>query len=344
MRTFKSRFAFLFFLGAAVGLTNAATLPFQTVFKGREKFDYLVQQAQANNWKSLPIGDRTAAVGRALVGTRYKSFTLEIDDQVEAPSANFFGMDCWTFFEIALGFARMLDQPQAEWTPATLLHYVELDRYRGGHCTGEYLSRLHYLEDWLADNDRRGLVEDLTRELGGVRANHAAQEMTFGWRHYRYLKANPSLARAVRPNGSQSQRATTLPDSQEPGRPHRAGAEERRHYWDHRARSARALLDFARRPRLSDKRRRAPFHARLLPAKLRESGRRLATLQLPRALSQRQRNPRRAPAALVVVIRQLFHEFRKPLHGFVRISAVRFQGGDRTAVEVRTHHINQAER
>ena len=193
MRTFKSRFAFLFFLGAAVGLTNAATLPFQTVFKGREKFDYLVQQAQANNWKSLPIGDRTAAVGRALVGTRYKSFTLEIDDQVEAPSANFFGMDCWTFFEIALGFARMLDEPQAEWTPATLLHYVELDRYRGGHCTGEYLSRLHYLEDWLADNDRRGLVEDLTRELGGVRANHAAQEMTFGWRHYRYLKANPSL-------------------------------------------------------------------------------------------------------------------------------------------------------
>ena len=66
MRTFKSRFAFLFFLGAAVGLTNAATLPFQTVFKGREKFDYLVQQAQANNWKSLPIGDRSAAVGRSL--------------------------------------------------------------------------------------------------------------------------------------------------------------------------------------------------------------------------------------------------------------------------------------
>ena len=113
---------------------------------------------QANNWKSLPIGDRTAAVGRALVGTRYKSFTLEIDDQVEAPSANFFGMDCWTFFEIALGFARMLDEPQTQWTPATLLHYVELDRYRGGQCTGEYLSRLHYLEDWLADNDRRGLV------------------------------------------------------------------------------------------------------------------------------------------------------------------------------------------
>jgi hypothetical protein len=193
MRALKFYLALLVFLGAAVGLTNAATLPSGTVFKGREKFDYLMQQAEANDWKSLRIGDRTAAVGRALVGTRYKSFTLEIDDRVEAPSANFYGMDCWTFFEIALGFARMLDEPRVRWTPATLLHYIELDRYRGGECTGEYLSRLHYLEDWLVDNDRRGLVSDLTRELGAVRANHAAHEMTFGWRHYRYLKANPSL-------------------------------------------------------------------------------------------------------------------------------------------------------
>jgi hypothetical protein len=199
---------FLFIFGAPFGLTNAGTLPFATVFKGREKFDELVQQARANDWKSLRIGERTAAVGRALVGTRYKSFTLEIDDRVEAPSANLNGMDCWTFFETSLGFARMLDDPQVWWTPERLLHYIELDRYRGGKCTGEYLSRLHYLEDWLADNERRGLVNDLTRELGGVRANHAAHEMTFGWRHYRYLKANPSL---LAPLGRMEDRVSERP-------------------------------------------------------------------------------------------------------------------------------------
>ena len=43
-----------FFLGAAVGLTNAATLPFQTVFKGREKFDYLVQQAAGEQLEIAP--------------------------------------------------------------------------------------------------------------------------------------------------------------------------------------------------------------------------------------------------------------------------------------------------
>ena len=60
-------------------------------------------------------------------------------------------------------------------------------------CTGEYLSRLHYLEDWLYDNDKRGLVEDLTTKLGGKSVPHAAHEMTVAWRHYRYLAANKSL-------------------------------------------------------------------------------------------------------------------------------------------------------
>jgi len=132
-------------------------------------------------------------VGQALVGTRYKHFTLEIDNRIESPSVNFQGMDCWTFFEISLAFARMLDEPEENWTPDRLLHYIEVDRYRGGECTGEYLSRLHYLEDWLADNDRRGLVEDLTRSLGGGTVPHSAREMTQGWRHYRYLAANRSL-------------------------------------------------------------------------------------------------------------------------------------------------------
>ena len=35
-------------------------------------------------------------------------------------------MDCWTFFEISLAFARMLNEPAEEWTPAKFLHYIEL--------------------------------------------------------------------------------------------------------------------------------------------------------------------------------------------------------------------------
>ncbi len=196
-------FRLLSLLAAAfLALTAASTrgaehfgLPFDTVFKGRERFNALV--AQGGSWQSLPIGERTAAIGRSLVGTPYKSYTLEIHDRIEAPSANFLGLDCWTFFEVSLAFARMLDEPREQWTPQTFLKYIELDRYRGGQCNGSYLSRLHYLEDWLRDNHQRGLLKDLTRELGGIRGANAAREMTVGWKGYRYMRNNPDLRRGI---------------------------------------------------------------------------------------------------------------------------------------------------
>lgn len=174
-------------------------LPFETVFKGEAKFEALKKRAVAEGWARLPIGERTAAIGRALVGTPYKSYTLEIDDRIEAPSVNLEGLDCWTFFEASLAFARMLNHPPAEWTPKLMLHYIEMDRYRGGECNGEYLSRLHYLADWLADNERRGLVRGVARELpGATRHRSICCEMTNGWRHYRYLRANTDLLKPMR--------------------------------------------------------------------------------------------------------------------------------------------------
>src|SRR5262249_47973871 len=104
----------LFFI-CSPGIAFEARLPLSTVFKGQDQFNRLVAKAKAENWKSLSIGDRTAAVGKALVGIRYKHFTLEIDNRVESPSVNFNGMDCWTFFEPALGFARMLNETESHW-------------------------------------------------------------------------------------------------------------------------------------------------------------------------------------------------------------------------------------
>src|SRR5207248_5556891 len=45
---------FLFFCVA----TAIAALPFDTVFKGRAKFDQLIERAEKENWSALPIGER----------------------------------------------------------------------------------------------------------------------------------------------------------------------------------------------------------------------------------------------------------------------------------------------
>ena len=162
-------FARLFLaLGLLVDAHGAVDLPFSKVFRGESQFDRLVRIAERDGWRSLPLGERTVAVGEALLGTPYASFTLEIDSHTESPSVNLNGVDCWTYFEIALGFARMLELKPGSYTPEDLLAMIELDRYRGGRCDGKYTSRLHYLEDWIYDNERRGLVQNLTRSLGGV--------------------------------------------------------------------------------------------------------------------------------------------------------------------------------
>src|ERR1700722_7303968 len=178
---------------------GAVYLPSATVFKGTSEFEELVQKAQSENWRALPLGQRTAAVGMALLGTPYAGYTLEIDDHTESPSVNLRGVDCWTYFEISVGFARMLELKTSGYTPADLLAMIELDRYRGGHCNGKYTSRLHYLEDWIYDNERRGLVTNLTRSLGGVpMRGRYLNEMSKYWRDSRYLRNNRELVPEMR--------------------------------------------------------------------------------------------------------------------------------------------------
>lgn len=179
---------------AMSGFGAMAGLPESKTFVGRDRFQSLIEKGQRENWKSLPIGERTARAGMALIGTPYVNYTLELDDRIESPSANFRGMDCWTFFEIALATARVLKVSDSP-TPAEFLRMIEIDRYRGGRCDGTFASRLHHLEDWLHDNQKRGLVKDITPGLPG--AQKLRREMNYmggsGSRHFRQLRANPSL-------------------------------------------------------------------------------------------------------------------------------------------------------
>lgn len=183
----------------ATPAVQASQLPFSTVFKGEKRFRAFVQRTAPyiERIRALPIGERTAFFGESMLGTPYKSYTLEIDNHIEAPSVNLDGLDCWTFFEVALAKARMCLHQPADWSPQLLLRYIEVDRYWGGKCDGRYTSRLHYLEDWAQDNARRGLVEDLTRRLGGTGVKNAATEMTNNWKGYRYMVHSAEMRQEI---------------------------------------------------------------------------------------------------------------------------------------------------
>jgi N-acetylmuramoyl-L-alanine amidase-like len=159
------------------------------VFEGRDVFDRLLARSRERRWIELPIGERIGAIGMALRQTPYVASTLELYDDREVCSVDFRGLDCVTFFELALALARMLKR--GERTPEALLAEVTFLRYRGGQVT-DYASRLHYLTDWFSDNQTKRVVRLVTLELPG--AERFTRRVNFMSTHpgaYRQLKASP---------------------------------------------------------------------------------------------------------------------------------------------------------
>ena len=168
-------------------------LPWPVVFKGEAKFSKLCARARQENWSNLALPTRTVTVGKALCGTSYGNYTLEIDNKIESPSVNFDLLDCWTFYEASLAFARMIKNPPHLWSREAMLHYIELERYRNGVCDGTYVSRMHHLEEVFADNQRRGLGTIATPSLGGVPIRRKVRYMQVPGSDNRYLRNNPAM-------------------------------------------------------------------------------------------------------------------------------------------------------
>lgn len=113
--------------------------------------------------KASSLGDTIASVGQSFLGTPYVEKTLEVGD-TETLVVNFGGLDCTTFVENVLAFSLMLQKQQKDFENFT--RNLETVRYRNGDLNG-YPSRLHYFTEWIRNNEKKGLVKDITAELGG---------------------------------------------------------------------------------------------------------------------------------------------------------------------------------
>jgi hypothetical protein len=121
----------------------------------------------------VPLGRGATRVGELAAGTPYEASTLEAylraggrPSDTEPLVLSLTRFDCVTLVEACLAVARVADGQGAP-TWEGFGKEVERMRYRGGARRG-YTSRLHYFSEWIADGEQRGLLEDLSAELGGV--------------------------------------------------------------------------------------------------------------------------------------------------------------------------------
>jgi hypothetical protein len=130
----------------------------------REICEALLRSAKMRQDGAAPLCELVAAVGRHFLDAPYEPQTLEREGPEELV-INLRAFDCVTLVENVVVLAGLIREGKTGFADFTAA--LERLRYRGGHRRG-YPSRLHYFTDWLFDNGRKGILRDVTQELGGI--------------------------------------------------------------------------------------------------------------------------------------------------------------------------------
>lgn len=122
------------------------------------------KSSEISGLEQKDLGHTLVAVGKTFKGTPYVAKTLEIGE-TETLVVNLTGLDCTTFVENALAFSLLLANDALNYHSFT--ETLEKIRYKDGELNG-YASRLHYFSEWIANNEKKGLLKDITAEIGGT--------------------------------------------------------------------------------------------------------------------------------------------------------------------------------
>jgi hypothetical protein len=141
------------------------------------------------NLSEKPIADIIVEVGKSFIGTDYLAHSLEKDGD-EQLVINLTDLDCTTFLENSLVLARCIKKGKT--TFKDYMDELQLIRYRDG-VIDQYPSRLHYFSDWIYDNVKKGIVEDVTEEIGGKKIKFKLDFMSTHPDSYKHLKDNPDF-------------------------------------------------------------------------------------------------------------------------------------------------------
>ncbi len=132
-------------------------------------------------------------IGMHMIGTQYVAGTIE-GEGPEICRVDLTGLDCVTFFENALCIARILEKEKT--TFDDFMAELTFTRYRGGKLT-DYTSRLHYTADWIDDNEKKKVVKNITREIGGEEFPVKLSFMSSNPDDYRALREFPHFIKSI---------------------------------------------------------------------------------------------------------------------------------------------------
>lgn len=133
--------------------------------QGRDQriFEELIGFLDKKKTLTTSLGQLVVETGKFFLGRPYRVGTLETKG-TERLVVNLRKFDCFTFVENVVALAWCLKSRQISFE--AFRRVLKKTRYRNGRIQG-YASRLHYFSDWIHDNHKKGIVRDVTAEIGG---------------------------------------------------------------------------------------------------------------------------------------------------------------------------------
>lgn len=179
-------FFFAIFFFSSAGFNNLDDYEEKLVKKKLASFD--------ESLKSESIKKIIETVGLSFLGTEYVAGTLDEDVYSEKLVIKISGLDCVTFVENTLAVSRTIQSGSQ--SLEDFKDELRTIRYRDGKIEG-YTSRLHYFSDWIYDNEKKGLVKDITKKIGGVPYNKKINFMSAHRSSYKQLSTDDGEALSI---------------------------------------------------------------------------------------------------------------------------------------------------
>lgn len=157
-------------------------------------FQQVMDAAREEALHEQPLGAIMQAVGLQFLDKPYVAGMLD-EDMDETLVVDLDGYDCVTFVESVLALSRGIADEDYSYEGFT--GRIQEQRYRDGVLDG-YCSRLHYFTEWVANNEERGLVEDISRSVGGERFEVGFDFMSENRESYPQIATSDSLFEGMR--------------------------------------------------------------------------------------------------------------------------------------------------
>ncbi len=174
----------------------AANLIAQSIYSEKDVqiYDQKFSLAVERQLENQPVNIVLSEIAQSFIGTDYEASALE-KNPAEKLTVNLTGLDCTTFLENALVFARLVKSGKTNFQEYQ--NELQKIRYRDG-VLDEYPSRLHYFTDWIYDNQKKGIIEDITGKIGGEELDLYVDFMTTNRDKYRQIAKNDNYLREIK--------------------------------------------------------------------------------------------------------------------------------------------------